>query len=168
VRCPTTSGWRRQSALTPLIAPKSIASVKQLPLLVSLTIANIRLYHILVDGGPTLNLISLTTFKKLQIPMSMLAPSHPFSRVGPGSIMPCGSISLSVTFGTPENYRTESILFDIAEVNHHFNVVLGRPAPYQFMAVAHYEYLVMKMSSPNGGIKICGDRTIGVFALEKL
>jgi hypothetical protein len=36
------------------------------------------------------------------------------------------------------------------------------------MAVAHYGYLVMTMSSPNGIIQIRGDRTVGVFALEKL
>jgi hypothetical protein len=38
-----------------------------------------------------------------------------------------GCISLSVTFGTPENYRMESILFDIVEVNLPFNAILGRP-----------------------------------------
>jgi hypothetical protein len=51
--------------------PKSMAGVGQLPLLVSPTIANIKLYHVLIDGGATLNLISLTAFKKLQIPMGL-------------------------------------------------------------------------------------------------
>jgi hypothetical protein len=37
----------------------------KLPLLVSLTIVNIKLYHILIDGGAALNLISLIAFKKL-------------------------------------------------------------------------------------------------------
>jgi hypothetical protein len=45
--------------------PKSMAGVGQLPLLISLTIVNIKLYHILIDGGTTLNLISLAAFKKL-------------------------------------------------------------------------------------------------------
>jgi hypothetical protein len=36
------------------------------------------------------------------------------------------------------------------------------------MVVAHYGYLVLKMPSPSGIIKICGDRDAGVFALEKL
>jgi hypothetical protein len=36
------------------------------------------------------------------------------------------------------------------------------------MTVAHYGYLVMKMSSPNGILKIHGDRDIGISALEKL
>jgi hypothetical protein len=45
--------------------PKSMAGTEQLPLLVSLTIAKINLYHILIDGGATLILISLAAFKKL-------------------------------------------------------------------------------------------------------
>jgi hypothetical protein len=52
--------------------PNSMAGVGQLPLLVSPTIINIKLYHILIDSGAALNLISLTTFKKLQILMSKL------------------------------------------------------------------------------------------------
>jgi hypothetical protein len=112
--------------------PKNMAGAGQLPLLVSSTIANMRLYHVLVDGGAAINLNSLAAFKKLQIPMSKLAPSCPFSRVGPGSVMSRGSISLPVTFGMPENYYTESILFDVMEVNHPFNAILGRLALYQF------------------------------------
>jgi hypothetical protein len=49
--------------------PKSMASTGQLPLLVSPTISNIKMYHVLIDGGVALNLISLAAFKKLQIPM---------------------------------------------------------------------------------------------------
>jgi hypothetical protein len=42
--------------------PKNMAGAGQLPLVVSPTIANVRLYHILIDGGAALNLNSLTTF----------------------------------------------------------------------------------------------------------
>jgi hypothetical protein len=62
--------------------PKSMAGVGQLPLLVSPTIVNIKLYHVFVDGGAALNLINLAAFKMLQIPMSKLQPSRPFSGVG--------------------------------------------------------------------------------------
>jgi hypothetical protein len=62
----------------------------------------------------------------------------------------------------------ESVLFDVAEVSLPFNAILGRPALYQFMAVAHYGYLVLKIPSPNGVLKIRGDRDAGVCALEKL
>jgi hypothetical protein len=68
----------------------------------------------------------------------------------------------------PENFHTESVLFDVTKVNLPFNALLGRPALYQFMAVAHYGYLVLKMPSPNDVLKICRDRDVGVSALEKL
>jgi hypothetical protein len=52
--------------------PKSMAGAGQLPLLISPTISNIKLYHVLLDEGAALNLISLAAFKKLQIPMGKL------------------------------------------------------------------------------------------------
>jgi hypothetical protein len=68
----------------------------------------------------------------------------------------------------PEDFRMESVLFDIVEVSLPFNAILGRPALYQFMALAHYGYLVLKMLSLNSILKIHGDRNAGVSALEKL
>jgi hypothetical protein len=52
--------------------PNSMARAGQVPLLVSPTIINIKLYHVLIDNGSALNLISLAAFKKLQILMSKL------------------------------------------------------------------------------------------------
>jgi hypothetical protein len=68
----TTNGWRCQSALTPPTVPRVWQGAGQLPLLVSPTITNTKLYHVLVDGGVAVNLISLVAFKRLQIPMSKL------------------------------------------------------------------------------------------------
>jgi hypothetical protein len=107
--------------------PKNMVGAGQLPLLVSPTIANIMLYHVLINSGASLNLLSLAAFKKLQVLMSKLAPLCPFSGVGPVSVMSRGSTSLLVTFGMPENYRTESVLL-VVEVNLPFNAILGRPA----------------------------------------
>jgi hypothetical protein len=82
--------------------------------------------------------------------------------------MPHDSISLPVNFGTSEKYRTESVVFDVEEVNLPFNAILDRTTLYPFMAITHYGYLVLKMSSPNGVIKVRGDRSTGVSTLEKL
>jgi hypothetical protein len=148
--------------------PKSMAGAGQLPLLVSLTISNVKLYHVFIDGGAALNLVSLLAFMKLQIPMGKFQLSRPFFGVGPVSVILRGCISLPVTFRTIENFCMESVLFDVVEVSLLFNAILGRPALYQFMAVAHYGYLVLKMPSPNGVLKILGDRDVGVCSLEKL
>jgi hypothetical protein len=148
--------------------PKNMVRAEKLPLVISPTITKVRLYHILIDGGAALNLISLAAFQKLQIPMSRLSRSCPFMGVGPGSFIPHGSISLPVMFGTPNNYRTESVVFDVMKVNLPFNAIIGRPALYQFMAIAHYAYLVLKMPLTNGLIKIHGDCSADLFTLEKL
>ena len=54
------------------------------------------------------------------------------------------------------------------EVNLPFNAIIGRPALYRFMAIAHYGYLVLKMPSPAGVLTVRGDRTAAVAAVEKL
>jgi hypothetical protein len=148
--------------------PKSMVGTEWLPLLVSPTIANIILYNILIDGGATLNLICFASLKKLQIPMSKLQPLCPFSGVGPMLVMSRSCISILVTFKMPDNFCIESILFDIVEVNLPFNAILGRSALYQFVVVAHYGYLVLKMLPPNDVLKICGDHDAGVSVVEKL
>jgi hypothetical protein len=71
-------------------------------------------------------------------------------------------------FGTEENFRTENVQFDVVEVNLPFNAIIGRPALYRFMVVAHYGYLVLKMPSPTGILTMHGDWTIAVAAVEKL
>jgi hypothetical protein len=83
-------------------------------------------------------------------------------------VYPLGSIALPVTFGTEENFRIENVQFDIAEVNLQFNAIIGRPALYRFMAIAHYGYLVLKMPSPAGLLTVRGDRAAALAVVEKL
>jgi hypothetical protein len=88
--------------------------------------------------------------------------------VGPRPVYPLGSIALPVTFGTEENFRTENVVFDVAEVNFPFNAIIGRPTLYRFMAIAHYGYLVLKMPSPTGVLTMQGDHAAALAAVEKL
>jgi ribonuclease HI len=83
-------------------------------------------------------------------------------------VYPLGSIALPVTFGNEENFHTENVQFDVAEVNLPFNAIIGRPALYRFMAIAHYGYLVLKMPSPAGVLTVPGDRAAALAAVEKL
>jgi hypothetical protein len=148
--------------------PDNMAGADILPLITAPVITNMRLHHVLIDGRAGLNVISHAAFKQLQIPGSRLGPSHPFSGVGPQPVYPLGSIALQVTFGTEENFRTENVVFDVAEVNLPFNAIIGRPALYRFMAIAHYRYLVLKMPSPIGVLTVQGDRVAALAAVEKL
>ena len=71
-------------------------------------------------------------------------------------------------FGTQENFRTKNVQFNVVEVSLPFNAIIGRSALYQFMAVVHYGYLVLKMPSLVGVLTVQGDRTTAVAAVEKL
>jgi hypothetical protein len=148
--------------------PENMAGAGVLPLITAPVIANMRLHHVLIDGEAGLNIISHAAFKQMQIPGSQLGPSRPFSGVGPQPVYPLGSISLPVTFWTEENFRMENVVFDVAEVNLPFNAIIGRPALYRFMAIAHYGYLVHKMPSPAEVLTVQGDRAAALVALEKL
>jgi hypothetical protein len=88
--------------------------------------------------------------------------------VGAQPVYPLGSITLPVTFGTEENFRIENVQFDVAEVNLPFNVIIGRPALYRFMAIAHSGYLVLKTPSLVGVLNVRGDRAAALAAVEKL
>ena len=102
--------WRSTTiSFGPSNCPENMAGSGVLPIITAPVIDNITLYHVLVDGGAGLNVISYVAFKQLQIPESKLAPSHPFSGVGPQPVFHLGSITLQVTFGTEENFRTENI-----------------------------------------------------------
>jgi hypothetical protein len=83
-------------------------------------------------------------------------------------VYPVGTISLPVTFGTEDNFRTENVQFEVAEVNLPFNAIIGRPALYRFMAIAHYGYLVLKMPSLTGVLTVQSDRAAAVVAVERL
>jgi hypothetical protein len=82
----------------------------------------------------------------------MLTPSKaPFYNIVPGNVAtPIGSVTLPVTFGTKENYRTEYISFKVANFESSYYAILDRPALAKFKAVPHYVYLVLKMPSKTG------------------
>jgi hypothetical protein len=83
-------------------------------------------------------------------------------------VYPLGSIALPITFGSEENFRIENVQFDVAEVNLPFNAIIGRLALYQFMAIAHYGYLVLKMPSPAVILTVRGNRPAALAVVEKL
>jgi hypothetical protein len=70
---------------------------------------------------------------------------------------PLGHINLSVTFGTPENYRTEFLRFNVARFDCGNNAIIGRPGLSKFMAIPHYPYMILKMLGPQGIITVRAD-----------
>jgi hypothetical protein len=70
---------------------------------------------------------------------------------------PLGHIYMSVTFETPENYRTEFLRFEVASFDCGYNAIIGRPGLAKFMAIPHYTYIILKMSRPQGIITVHAD-----------
>ena len=60
-----------------------------------------------------------------------------------------GSIALEVVFGSPDNYRTEELIFDIVPFHSDYQALLRRTAFARFNAVPRYAYLRLKMPGPH-------------------
>jgi hypothetical protein len=66
---------------------------------------------------------------------------------------------LPVTFGTRDNYRTESLDFDVAYIALPYNAILGYQALARFMAATHHGFNVLKIPSANGMITMrCNEK----------
>jgi hypothetical protein len=52
----------------------------------------------------------------------------------------------------PDNYRKETLTFEVVGFRGAYHAILGRPCYAKFMAVPNYTYLKMKMPGPNGVI----------------
>ena len=112
-----------------------------------------------MDGGNSLNLLYQDTVRKMGINPSRIKPTKTtFKGVIPG-VEACnmGSITLEVVFGSPDNFRSEELIFDIVPFRSGYHALLGRTAFAKFNAVPHYAYLKLKMPSPRSVISVNGN-----------
>ena len=121
------------------------------------------LTRVLMDGGSSLNLLYQDTVRKMGIDPSRIKPTKTtFKGVIPGVEASCtGSVTLEVVFGSPDNFRSEELIFDIVPFRSDYHALLGRTAFSKFNAVPHYAYLrpsrrhhgqwKHRTLSPNGG-----------------
>ena len=116
-------------------------------------IHNYKVTKMLVDGGSSLNLLTAKVLATLQIPFSRLQDTGMFQGVNGNITRPLGKITLPVTFGGPENFRIEEIIFEMADTPLPYNGILGRPVLAKFMAVSHLAYNMMKIPAA-WGVKI--------------
>ena len=69
-----------------------------------------------------------------------------------------GSITLEVVFGSPNNFPSEDLIFDIVPFRSGYHALLGRTAFARFHALPHYASVKLKMPGPRGVTRI--DRNI--------
>jgi hypothetical protein len=139
--------------------PTSIRHGGSAPLVLDPIVDGFHLTRILMDGGSNLNLIYEDTVRKMGIDSSRIKPSSTtFKGVIPGVEARCtGTVSLEVVFGSPENFRSEELIFDIVPFRSGYHALLGRTAFARFNVVPHYAYLKLKMLGPNGVITVNGN-----------
>jgi hypothetical protein len=133
-----------------------VPSPGKYPLVVDPVIGNVRLTKVLMDGDSSLNIIYAETLGLLQIDLSSIrAGAAPFHGIIPRKrVQPLGQLDLPVCFGTPSNFRRETLMFEVVGFRGTYHAVLGRPCYAKFMAVPIYTYLKLKMPSPNRVITV--------------
>jgi hypothetical protein len=132
--------------------PDRVPSLGKYPLVVDPVIGNVRLTKVLMDGGSSLNIIYAETLGLLQIDLSSIrAGAAPFHGIILGKhVQPLGQLDLLVCFGTPSNFRKETLTFEVVGFRGTYHTVLGRPCYAEFMAVPNYTYLNLKCQAPTG------------------
>jgi hypothetical protein len=136
--------------------PNRIPNPSQYPLVVDPVIGDARFSKVLMDGGSSLNILYAHTLRLLGIGLDQLRPSTTsFHGVAPGKrVQPLGQIDLPVWFGTPDNFRKETLTFVVVGFRGAYHAILGRSYYAKFMAVPNYTYLKLKMSGPKGVITV--------------
>jgi hypothetical protein len=132
--------------------PDCVPSPGKYSLVVDPIIGNTRLTKVLMDGCSSLNIIYAETLRLLEIDLSTIrAGVAPFHGIIPGKrVLPLGQLNLPVCFGTPSNFRKETLTFEVVGFRGTYHAVLGRPCYAKFITVPNYTYLKLKMPALTG------------------
>jgi hypothetical protein len=139
-----------------------ILDLRSYHLVVEPTMEGPLLSQTLINGWSGLNIIFLETLKKMDVDFKrMTACNELFFGIVLGlAAYPLDRVSLSVTFGTEDNFRTEYLSFEIADFKSSYHAILGHPMLARFIAIPHYTYLVLKMPALNEVLTIYDDLII--------
>jgi hypothetical protein len=82
------------------------------------------------------------------------SPTKPLYGFGGKRIEPIRVITLPISFGTPENPRTEYITFDVVDMLYPYIAIFGRGLWNTFEAALHSAYLYLKVPATFGVITV--------------
>jgi hypothetical protein len=117
-----------------------------------------------MDGGTILNIIYADTLDFLGSGglRSNLGPRLPMVSPPGKRVHPLGQIDLPIFFGTPTNFRKETLTFEVVGFRGTYHAVLEWPCYAKFMVVPNYTYLKLKILGP-AGIIMKGKCALGPF-----
>ncbi|XP_042423371.1 uncharacterized protein LOC122010983 [Zingiber officinale] len=130
----------KEQAASPVISfrPTDLEGLK-LPhddaLIIKAVIANSRLVRVFVDTGSSVNILFRTAFEEMQIDAAELQPvaTSLYGFTG-NEVKPMRQIKLAISLGTKPLVRTRKSAFIVVDSPSSYNVILGRPALYEFRA----------------------------------
>ena len=124
--------------------PSHVTRLGCYPLVVDPIVRKKCLTKVLMNGGSSLNILSIDTLDAMCIPWSKLHPvGSPFHSVILGAqAYPLGQINLPVMFGGRANFHLEVLTFEVVDFLGSYHAILGWPCYAKFMAVPNYTYLV--------------------------
>jgi hypothetical protein len=136
--------------------PERIPHPFQYPLIVDPIISPKRLSKVLMDGGSGLNIMYVEMLDAMGVSRAQVRPTRaPFHGIILGKqAKSLGQIDLPITFGTPTNFRKETITFEVVGFHRTYHAILGHPCYAKLMAIPKYTYLKLKMSGPCGVITV--------------
>ncbi|XP_058099749.1 uncharacterized protein LOC131244106 [Magnolia sinica] len=114
-------------------------------LVIIVTIANYKIYHILVDIVSSADVIYSEAFERIEIPRSCLRPvKTPLYGFTGKRVISEGVISLPVTAGEGQHQATLMVDFLVVNMPSVHNVILDRPSLNVMRAVISTNHLLMK------------------------
>ncbi|XP_058070962.1 uncharacterized protein LOC131220001 [Magnolia sinica] len=128
-------------------------------LVVAMTIANHKVYHILVDTGSSADIIYSEAFERMEILRSRLRPvKTPLHGFAGERVISEGAISLLMTTGEGRHQVTLLVDFLVVNMSSVHNVFLGRPSLNAMQVVMSTYHLMMKFPAEGGIGYLRGDQ----------
>ena len=118
-----------------------------------------RLTRVLIDGGSSLNLLYQDTVHRMGIEPLRIKPTKTTFKGVISGVEACniGSTTLEVVFESPDNFRSEELIFDVVHFRSGYHALLGRATLIRFNAAPQYASLKLKMPGPHGIITANGN-----------
>jgi hypothetical protein len=128
-------------------------------MVISCVIKGFLVHNVLVDTCRAADIIFAKAFRQMQQQDDKIHDAtHPLCGFGGRQIVALGKITMPITFGYVHNTRIEQVLFDIVDMDYHYNAIIGRGTLNAFEVVLHPAYLCMKIPSDQGPIAVHGSQ----------
>ena len=140
-------------------------SQQQIPyddaVVISLTIANYDVKHILVDNGSSTNVLFYAVFSRMDLSKYRLCEvSTPLIGFTGDSVQVEGEITLPTTVGTSSRLSTVFLTYTVVKIPSTYNAILGRPGLNALWAVVSTYHILVWFPTKHGIGELRGDQQL--------